>query len=366
MFLSRWSAIARHLPKRTDNEIKNYWNTHLKKRLVDMGNDPVTHNQISPSPTSSSSVDNPGSVGEQRSDSQIKPIQRSISTSTKLINKVSAKFAQMQRKEIATKVLTSSPSLDAIKAVLLNSTKDTITFRGCTRRDDGGSGGDGDDIDVEIIASRPVSCSSSSRILNKMATKLKPSKNLDLLKDRLSVPSKQSMASTSTGSDTSAAGGSYNNIESPISISDFLESLPTSSSACESSEFTGNLNMGDDQVNEALAALHQAMELETTTTPESPMYTPYELEEFLENYGGDGEDHGATFTNDVNQSKACDSQVATSMEPTTDFIQQFTNMPFDCRDNEYSTTKCYFYGEEESNGGDLEVNMNYWNEDYGW
>ena len=39
----RWSAIATYLPKRTDNEIKNYWNTHLKKRLTMMGIDPVTH-----------------------------------------------------------------------------------------------------------------------------------------------------------------------------------------------------------------------------------------------------------------------------------------------------------------------------------
>ncbi|GJW67697.1 mixta1 transcription factor [Tanacetum coccineum] len=40
---NRWSAIATHLPKRTDNEIKNYWNTHLKKRLTKMGIDPVSH-----------------------------------------------------------------------------------------------------------------------------------------------------------------------------------------------------------------------------------------------------------------------------------------------------------------------------------
>uniref|UniRef100_A0A2P2K935 Uncharacterized protein n=2 Tax=Rhizophora mucronata TaxID=61149 RepID=A0A2P2K935_RHIMU len=40
---NRWSSIATHLPKRTDNEIKNYWNTHLKKRLAKMGIDPVTH-----------------------------------------------------------------------------------------------------------------------------------------------------------------------------------------------------------------------------------------------------------------------------------------------------------------------------------
>ncbi|GKC50046.1 homeodomain-like protein [Tanacetum coccineum] len=40
---NRWAAIASHLPKRTDNEIKNYWNTHLKKRLTKMGIDPITH-----------------------------------------------------------------------------------------------------------------------------------------------------------------------------------------------------------------------------------------------------------------------------------------------------------------------------------
>ncbi|KAH9303297.1 hypothetical protein KI387_014880, partial [Taxus chinensis] len=41
--LCRWSAIAGHLLWRTNNEIKNYRNTHLKKRLLQMGIDPVTH-----------------------------------------------------------------------------------------------------------------------------------------------------------------------------------------------------------------------------------------------------------------------------------------------------------------------------------
>ncbi|AQK83665.1 uncharacterized LOC100216895 [Zea mays] len=40
---NRWSKIAAQLPGRTDNEIKNHWNTHIRKKLVRMGIDPVTH-----------------------------------------------------------------------------------------------------------------------------------------------------------------------------------------------------------------------------------------------------------------------------------------------------------------------------------
>lgn len=43
LFEHRWSAIAARLPGRTDNEIKNYWNTHIRKKLLRMGIDPVTH-----------------------------------------------------------------------------------------------------------------------------------------------------------------------------------------------------------------------------------------------------------------------------------------------------------------------------------
>ncbi|KAI4328052.1 hypothetical protein L6164_020445 [Bauhinia variegata] len=40
---NKWSKMAAHLPGRTDNEIKNFWNTHIRKKLLQMGIDPETH-----------------------------------------------------------------------------------------------------------------------------------------------------------------------------------------------------------------------------------------------------------------------------------------------------------------------------------
>lgn len=42
IFSFRWSIISRHLPGRTDNEIKNIWNSRLKKRIAKMGINPAS------------------------------------------------------------------------------------------------------------------------------------------------------------------------------------------------------------------------------------------------------------------------------------------------------------------------------------
>ncbi|KAM0830073.1 hypothetical protein ACQ4PT_066459 [Festuca glaucescens] len=44
---NKWSLIAGKLPGRTDNGIKNYWNTHVKRKLLARGVDPHTHRPLS-------------------------------------------------------------------------------------------------------------------------------------------------------------------------------------------------------------------------------------------------------------------------------------------------------------------------------
>ncbi|KAI4978859.1 hypothetical protein ZWY2020_015612 [Hordeum vulgare] len=49
---NKWSQIAMHLPGRTDNEVKNYWNSYLKKRVMQLGSNsssnPASKNSASP------------------------------------------------------------------------------------------------------------------------------------------------------------------------------------------------------------------------------------------------------------------------------------------------------------------------------
>ncbi|KAG5578635.1 hypothetical protein H5410_058769 [Solanum commersonii] len=49
---NRWSRIARKIPGRTDNEIKNYWRTHMRKKAQEQRR----KSSISPSSSSSSSI----------------------------------------------------------------------------------------------------------------------------------------------------------------------------------------------------------------------------------------------------------------------------------------------------------------------
>ncbi|KAK9129095.1 hypothetical protein Syun_017892 [Stephania yunnanensis] len=46
---NKWAAIASYLPQRTDNDIKNYWNTHLKKKIKRFQSVVDIHNMASDS-----------------------------------------------------------------------------------------------------------------------------------------------------------------------------------------------------------------------------------------------------------------------------------------------------------------------------
>ncbi|KOM41036.1 hypothetical protein LR48_Vigan04g123400 [Vigna angularis] len=89
---NKWSLIAARLPGRTDNEIKNYWNTHIKRKLYSRGIDPQTHRPINaastPPPTAAVSPPSTAAVPVATSSSNKKINSDSINSSNTLAHDV--------------------------------------------------------------------------------------------------------------------------------------------------------------------------------------------------------------------------------------------------------------------------------------
>ncbi|KAJ4972728.1 hypothetical protein NE237_005902 [Protea cynaroides] len=74
---NRWSLIAGRLPGRTDNEVKNYWNSHLRRKLINMGIDPNKHrlNQKFPHPQIVSGGSDTSSRSKTQTCQSFKPLK---------------------------------------------------------------------------------------------------------------------------------------------------------------------------------------------------------------------------------------------------------------------------------------------------
>ncbi|XP_010547741.1 PREDICTED: transcription factor MYB34-like [Tarenaya hassleriana] len=197
---NKWAAIAHRLPGRTDNEIKNYWNTHIKKRLIKKGIDPLTHKPIN-------STDRETGTTE----SHHKPA--GSSSSVKLLNRVASKLAvDLNRNLLAGIINGISDKADSPNGNSSSTNATTTTY---------------------------------SKFLNKMATKP------DVLKSIFAASENNVSLSASTSS-----GFSEEFLETSMPDSDFMQCLISTPSGDQSLVDDRRLEFGNLFSNEEMSDNH--------------------------------------------------------------------------------------------------------------
>ncbi|KAI7730663.1 hypothetical protein M8C21_017323, partial [Ambrosia artemisiifolia] len=100
---NRWAAMASYLPQRTDNDIKNYWNAHLKKRLNNFVSDTDQENHNRGVLASSSSCSQPNIIAkgqwERQLQTNIHMAKQALSDALSLDNKFAISSRQQQQQQ---------------------------------------------------------------------------------------------------------------------------------------------------------------------------------------------------------------------------------------------------------------------------